>query len=59
MSFLVGTQIYPEKSKDFDELTEHTQCYYGLNKLQHNRYDSIRTDKRFIDITNTLKQYAK
>ncbi len=57
--FLVDTQIYPEKSKDFDELTEHTQCYYRLNKLQHKRYDGIRTDKRFVDITNTLKQYAK
>ena len=58
-SFFVDTQIYPGKSKDFDELTEHTQCYYMLEKLKNNRYDSIRADKRFIDITNTLKQYAK
>ena len=58
-SFLVDTQIYPEKSKDFDELTEHTQCYYMLEKLKNKRYDSIRNDKRFIDIASTLKQYAK
>ena len=58
-SFFVDTQIYPEKSKDFDELTEHTQCYYMLEKLKNKRYDSIRNDKRFIDIANTLKQYAK
>ena len=58
-SFLVDTQIYPEKSKEFNELTEHTQCYYMLEKLKNKRYDSIRNDKRFIDIANTLKQYAK
>ena len=58
-SFLVDTQIYPEKNKDFKELSEHTQCYYRLSNLQHKRYDGIRADKRFVDIINTLKQYAK
>ena len=58
-SFLVDTQVYPEKSKDFHELTEHTQCYYRLNKLQHNRYDCIRQEPRFISIVEKLNQYEK
>ncbi len=58
-SFLIDTQIYPEISKDFHEFTEHSNSYYMLEKLQNKRYDAIRTDKRFVDIINTLKQYAK
>ena len=58
-SFLVDTQIYPEKSKDFHELTEHTQCYYRLDRLQHGRYDCIRQDPRFISIVERLNRYAK
>ena len=58
-SFLVDSQIYPEKSNDFQELTEHTQCYYRLNNLQHNRYDSIRQDSRFDSIVERLNQHAK
>ena len=58
-SFFVDTQIYPEKSKDFHEWTEHTQCYYRLDCMQHERYDCIRQDPRFISIIEKLKQYAK
>jgi len=58
-SFLVDTQIYPEKSKDFHELTEHTQCYYRLYKMQNKRYDPIRQEPRFISIIEKLNQYAK
>ena len=58
-SVLVDTQIYPEKSKDFHELTEHTHCYYMLDRLEHTRYDSIRQDPRFVSIVERLNQYAK
>ena len=58
-SFLVDTQVYPEKNKDFHELTEHTHCYYMLDRLQHGRYDGIRQDPRFISIVERLNQYAK
>ena len=58
-SFLVDTQFYPEKSKDFHELTEHTNCYYMLDRLQSSRYDPIRDDPRFKAVENTLREYAK
>jgi hypothetical protein len=58
-SLLVDTQIYPEKSKDFHELTEHTQCYRKLDKLQHGRYDCIRQDPRFVSVVERLNQYAE
>lgn len=56
---LVDTQVYPEKSKDFHELTEHTHCYYMLDRLQHMRYDGVRHDPRFSSVEETLNQYAK
>ena len=58
-SFLVDTQIYPEISENFHELTEHTQCYYMLDKMQHARYDCIRRDPRFISVIEKLNLYAK
>ncbi len=58
-SFLVETQVYPEKSKDFHELTEHTNCYYMLDKLKSKRYDGIRQEPRFVAIIEKLKQYSK
>ena len=58
-SFLVDTQVYPEKSKDFHELTEHTHCYYMLDRLQRSRYDCIRQEPRFISIIEKLNQHAK
>ena len=58
-SFLVDTQVYPEKNRDFHELKEHTHCYYMLDRLQHGRYDGMRQDPRFISIVERLNQYAK
>ena len=58
-SFLVDTQVYPEKNRDFHELTEHTHCHYMLDRLQHGRYDCIRQDPRFISVVERLNQYAK
>lgn len=58
-SLFVDTQVYPEKSKDFQELTEHTQCYYRLDRMQNKRYDCIRQEPRFISIVERLNQYAK
>ena len=58
-SFLVDTQVYPEKNRDFHELTEHTHCHYMLDRLQHGRYDGIRQNPRFISIVERLNQYAK
>ena len=58
-SILTDKLIYPEQSKDFHELTEHTNCYHMLEKLQHNRYDCIRQDLRFVSIIEKLNQYSK
>ncbi len=57
-SFLVDTQIYPENSEDFHELTEHTHCYYMLEKMKHSRYDGIRQDPRFRAVAEKLELYA-
>ena len=58
-SFLVDTQYYPEKSKDFHELTEHTYGHYSLARLQNSRYDPIRNDPRFASVEKALREYAK
>ena len=58
-SFLVDTQVYPEKNRDFHEPTEHTHCYYMLDRLQHSRYDGIRQNPRFVSIVERLNHYAK
>ena len=58
-SILTDKLIYPEPSKDFHECTEHTECYYILEKMQHPRYDCIRQDSRFISIVEKLNQYSK
>jgi hypothetical protein len=58
-SILTDKLFYPEQSKDFHELTEHTDCYHMLEKLQHNRYDCIRQDSRFVSIIEKLNQYSK
>ncbi|MBQ2825665.1 MAG: helix-turn-helix transcriptional regulator [Clostridia bacterium] len=58
-SFFMDTQVYHEKNKDFHELTEHTHCYYMLDRLQSDRYDCIREDPRFISIVERLQQYSK
>ena len=58
-SFLVDTQVYPGKSKNFHELTEHTHCYYMLDRLQNARYNCIRQEPRFMSIVERLNQYAQ
>ena len=58
-SFLVDKLVYPEKSKDFHELTEHTNCYYMLDRMRAPRYDGIRDNPRFAAIIERLDQYAK
>lgn len=58
-SILTDKLIYPAPSKDFHELKEHTNCYHMLERLKHNRYDSVRTDERFNKIIAKLKEYAR
>ncbi len=58
-SILTDKLIYPEPNKDFHELTEHTNCYYMLEKLQNKRYDCVRQDSRFVSIMERLNQYSK
>ena len=58
-SILTDQLIYPEPGKDFHELTEHTNCYYMLDRLAHTRYDSIREEPRFVSVVEALQQYAK
>ncbi len=58
-SIFTDKLIYPEPSKDFHELTQRTNCYYMLEKLQNQRYDSIRNDSRFVNVINILSQYAR
>ncbi len=58
-SILTDKLVYPEPGKDFHELTEHTNCYYMLDRLQHRRYDCVREDSRFIAIVDKMNQYAK
>ena len=58
-SILTNQLLYPEPSKDFHELTEHSQCWYMLDRLQHTRYDSVRNNPRFIAVVETLKQYER
>lgn len=59
ISIFTNKLIYPEPGKDFHELTEHTGCYYMLDRLSHPRYDAIRDHERFVAVVNTLKAYAK
>ena len=58
-SIFVDRIVYPEPGKDFHELTEHTNCYYMLDRLAHTRYDGIRENPRFVSVVEKLQQYAK
>lgn len=58
-SILTDKLVFPEPGKDFHEFTEHTNCYYMLERLQHNRYDSVREAPRFIAVREKLMQYSK
>lgn len=58
-SILVDKIAYSEPNKDFHELTEHSQCWYMLTRLQNERYDPIRNKKRFVEIEKALKEHAR
>lgn len=55
----VNNVSYNERNDEFYELTEHSQSYYTLEKLTQNRYDTIRSDKRFIEMIETLTPYCR
>ena len=58
-SIITDKLIYPKPSKDFHELTEHSECYRIIEKLSDKRYDCIRQNPRFIEIVEKMKQYIK
>ncbi|MBQ7876598.1 MAG: helix-turn-helix transcriptional regulator [Clostridia bacterium] len=58
-SILTDKLVYPEPSKDFHELKEHSQSYYMLGKLNNKRYDCIRDNDRFQNIIEALKKHAR
>lgn len=58
-AILVDKIIYPEPNEDFHELTEHSQCYRMLEKLNHKRYEPIRDNDRFIDVIKEMEKYAR
>lgn len=51
--------VYPEPSENFHELSEHSQCYYMLDRLTSKRYDPIREDARFIAVKEALQAYSR
>ena len=58
-SILTDKLVYPAPGKEFHELTEHTDCYYMLDRLRHGRYDCVRGNPRFVSVVEKLNQYAK
>ncbi|MBQ3528309.1 MAG: helix-turn-helix transcriptional regulator [Clostridia bacterium] len=58
-SIFVDKITYPEPGKDFHELKEHSQSWVMLDRLQQDRYDSIRNDERFIAIEKALREYER
>ncbi len=58
-SIFVDKLIYPEPGKDFHELHEHSQCWYMLDRIAHNRYDPIRENERFQAIKKSLEEYSR
>ncbi len=58
-SIITNKLIYPKPSKDFHELTEHSESYRIIEKLKEKRYDCIRQNPRFIEIVEKMKQYVK
>lgn len=58
-SIFTDKLIYPFPDKDFQELTEHSECYYMLDRLKNARYDCIRDDERFTKIIESLNKYAR
>ena len=58
-SLFTDKLTYPEPSRDFYELKEHSQCWYLLDKLQNPRYDGIREHPRFLAVVDKMKEYAR
>ena len=58
-SIITNKLTYLKSSKDFHELTEHSECYRIIEKLSDKRYDCIRQKPRFIEIVKKLNQFAK
>ncbi len=59
-SILVDQLTYPALGPElFPELNEHSHSYYLLNRLQDERYDVIRDDKRFVDVVEALRAYSR
>lgn len=58
-SIITNKLGYPKQNKVFHELTEHSECYRIIEKLEHKRYDFIRQNPRFIENIKKLKQYAR
>ena len=53
-SILTDKLVYPEPGKAFHELSEHSQSYYKLDKLQNPRYNGIRGSDRFRAVVQRL-----
>lgn len=58
-SVLTNKLTYGGSDEGFDEPSEHNNCYYMLDRLEHRRYNSIRGNERFVAVINSLKKYAK
>jgi len=58
-SIFTDKLIYPEPGKNSHELTEHTECYHLIERLQSHRYDGIRDHERFRAVIAALEEYAE
>ena len=48
-----------EDCEDFDTLTVHNFAYYNRQKMEQNRYDSVRKEPRFKAICEKLEENMK
>ena len=58
-SIFTDKLIYPEPGKDFQELTEHNQCWYMLDRMKASRYDGLRENARFRNVVGQLEEHAE
>ncbi|MBQ4510822.1 MAG: helix-turn-helix transcriptional regulator [Clostridia bacterium] len=58
-SVFVNKIEYPYPNPDFHEAVVHNVCYYMLDRLDGERYNEIRDNKRFINVVENLKQYSE
>lgn len=58
-SIFIDKLIYPENDENFQELCEHTNAYYMLDRLESKRYDCIRNNERFKNVIKKLREYSK